>query len=133
MDWLDPALRDNPYVMGAFACVGTFVFLRVVRYRPFSKVNALGLCVILWLYAAFKVMRFWPPTLVQWEILVGTTLVCFLVGLMLSRLGSITFITSTREFVYDLSVLGSALTALCVGIVVTLLPLFEDKSGGCAT
>lgn len=132
MNWLGPALRENPYILGAFFCVGTFVFLRLVQFKPFSTVNALMICVVLWGAAAFKVMRFWPPTLVQWETLVGTTLVCFLVGLMLSRLGSITFITSTREFVFDLSVLGSALTALCAGIVVTLLALYEDKFGGSA-
>jgi hypothetical protein len=52
--------------------------------------------------------------------------------LMLSRLGSITFDTATDEFVIEKSVWRSALTALCAGLVMTLVTLYYDKSGGSA-
>ena len=129
MDWLDHALRESPYICGAIACVVAFVSLRVVKSKPVRTTDHLVFCMFLWMVAAFKVMRFWPPTLVQSEILVGTILACFLLGLMHSRLGSITFDTTTHEFVIELSVLRSAVGALFAGVVVTLLSRSSNNFG----
>ena len=132
MDWLVHSLPENSYIYGAIACVVTFVFLCVVRPKPMRTATSLAFCVAVWMVAAFEVMRFWPPTLVQSEILVVTILACFLIGLMLSRLGSITIDTATHEFVIERSVSRSALTALFAGVVMTLVTLYYDKSGGSA-
>ena len=131
MDWLDHALRENPFIFGAIICVVTFVFRRFFsRSKPVSTATSLvggvGFCML----AAFWAMRFWPPTLVQSKILFGIILACFLLGLMLSRLDSITFDTASREFVIEQSVLRSALTALFAGVGVALLTLFWDEVWG---
>jgi hypothetical protein len=130
MDWLDHVLRENSYLCGAIACVVTFVFLRVVRPKPVPTTTRLVAGVVFCMLAAFEVRRSWPPTPVQSETLVGTILACFLFGLMLPRLDSITFDTTAREFVIARSVPGTALTALFAGGFVSLSPLFWDKVGG---
>lgn len=137
MDWFEHALRDSPYLFGAIACVVTFVFLRVVqrigRSQPVRTATNLVSVAGFGMIAAFKLMRIWPPTLVQSEILVATILAFFLSGLALSHLGSITFDTATREFLFKGSVLGSALTALFVGVIAASLPLVPNNSfGDCA-
>jgi hypothetical protein len=81
----------------------------------------------LWVYAAFKIMHFWPPTLAQSEILVGTILAYFLFGWIHSRLGSITFDSASRDFMFERSVLSNALNALFAGAVVGLLALFTRR------
>lgn len=130
MDWLEHTLRENPYISGAIVCVATFIFLHVFsRPRPVRTAATLVGGVSFGILSAFEVMHSWPPALVQSQILVGTILTCFLFGLMLSRLGSISFDTATHEFVLEQSIVKSALTALFIGVFVALAPLFYDKVG----
>lgn len=128
MDWLEHTLRESPYLCGAIAYVVTFVLL-VVRSKPVPTETSLVASVGFSMLAAFEVMHSWPPALVQSEILVGTVLAGFLLGLMLSRLGSITFDTATHEFFIEQSVSRSALIALFAGVFVALMPLLEDTVG----
>lgn len=136
MNWLGLALEESPYIAGAIAYAFTFAFLSVARHRPVPALsNNLMLPTFFWVYAATKVMHFWPPTLAQSKMLVGTILACFLLGWIQSRLGSITFDSAKREFFFERSVLSNALNALFAGVVVVvaLVPLVpDDYFGECA-
>jgi len=132
MVWLEHALQENPYISGAIACVVTFVLLSVAHRRPVRTEHNLMVCLFLWMGAAVKVMRLWPPTRVQSEILAGTILACFLFGYLQSRVALITFDTTAHEFFFERSVLRNALNALFTGVVFALLLLSPNNFGDCA-
>ena len=132
MDWLEHALRQSPYIFGTIAGVVTFGLLRVLRSKPMRvrttdyAVGGVGFGLL----TVFEAMGSWPPRFVQSEVLVGTILACFLIGLMLSRLGAITFDPASRELVLEQSKARLALTALFAGVFVAGMPLFYDAVGG---
>lgn len=129
MGWFGHVLWEHSYISGAIACVVTFGVLRAARSQPVRIANCMTMCVISVLSAILEVRRFWPPTHAQWALLVGIALTSFLFSFMLARQDPITFDPATRQFIREKTVLGSALRAIFVGVVIAFAPLYLNSLG----
>lgn len=126
MDWLSYAVREGSYIVGLIVAVVFFTFYSLIQPARIRPLRGLAGCAIVWMYGAYLIIRSWPPTMVQLELLGGITLASFLFGFLLSRLVSINVDMDTGDLVAERSVTGNVLSALLVGVLVALLPRFQS-------